>query len=122
MILGLTDDEFFALTPRQFHILLKRHKEVIEHEELLTGILACTFANYTANWSMSPPKRGLGKVPSDFMPCKALSMPVKKKRRNRKKEQKRVTEQLSDLMAMFRARGAQPGGAPVQIGPLGLPR
>ena len=67
--LRLSDEEFFRLTPRQFHLLLARHREHAEHQQFLVGILASTVANF----SMSAPKTPL--TPADFMP-----RPSKKKK------------------------------------------
>lgn len=50
------------MTPRQFDALLKRHREQIEHQELLNGILASVIVNF----SLGAPK--VGKAPVDFMP------------------------------------------------------
>ncbi len=59
---GLSESQFFALTPRQYHALVKRKERDIEHRELLAGIVAST----TANFSMGAPERALS--PRDFMP------------------------------------------------------
>jgi len=78
--LGLTDAEFYALTPRQFHLLVDQHRERVEHQELLTGILASTIAN----WSMGAPKEPL--APSVFMPCRrGRAKQPKRPRINRKR-------------------------------------
>lgn len=70
VILGLSDRQFYALTPRQFHLLVDRHRERTKHQEWMTGILASTMANF----SMSPPKEPL--KPTDFMPsAKAKTKP-----------------------------------------------
>ena len=76
--LGLSDKAFYALTPRQFHLLVDQHRERVEHQELLTGILASTIAN----WSMGAPKEPL--APSVFMPCRARARRERKPRLNRK--------------------------------------
>jgi len=60
----LTDREFYRLTPRQFHLLVDQHRERIQHQELLTGILASEIANR----SMRPPDKWL--PPSHFMPSR----------------------------------------------------
>ena len=69
--LHLTDAEFFALTPRQFHLLLDRHREMTEHQEFLAGIVASAVANF----SLGAPKQPLR--PKDFMPTRAVSKLVK---------------------------------------------
>jgi hypothetical protein len=67
--LGLTDRQFYALTPRQYHVLLDQHRECVEHQdyhrELLTGIIASTVANF----AMGAPKKPLS--PRDFMPSRS---------------------------------------------------
>jgi len=102
MILHLSDDEFFALTPRQFHILLDRHKENIQHQELQTGILAAVFANYTVNWSMNRPKKSVSFKPSDFMPCEMKKTP--KKRQTKKAKQKQAEAQMQGLAGFLTQR------------------
>jgi hypothetical protein len=77
--LCLSDADFYALTPRQFHLLVDQHRERVEHQELLTGILAANIVN----WSMHAPEKA--KVASDFMPCRARARPERKPRLNRKK-------------------------------------
>ena len=83
----MTDEEFYRLTPRQFHLLVDQHRERVEHQELLTGIIAST----VANWSMGAPKQPLS--PSDFMLSRKRD-PVKKERLNRK----RVSAQIRSVM------------------------
>jgi len=56
----LTDDEFYALTPRQYALLLERHRERERHTEYLVGLVAATIAN----WSIGAPKDPL--KPRDF--------------------------------------------------------
>jgi hypothetical protein len=60
--LGLTDRQFYRLTPRQLHLLLDRHREQVDHQELLTGIIAAAVYNS----SMNRPKQPLS--PKHFMP------------------------------------------------------
>jgi hypothetical protein len=92
--LGLTDGEFFALTPRQFHLLVDQHRERVEHQELLSGIIAST----VANWSMTGPRKAL--TPSDFMPSRrqAKAEQKKKPRVNRKRIADRVRSFLTHHM------------------------
>jgi hypothetical protein len=71
--LSLSSDEFFCLTPRQFHLLTEKHREAIQHREFLTGMALATFANH----SISPPKKALG--PLDFFP----SLDVRKQKADR---------------------------------------
>lgn len=62
--LGLTRKEFFAITPRQFDALQKRHRFHIESNELLFGQLTSWVANTGFRSTAKPTKH------SDFMPCK----------------------------------------------------
>jgi hypothetical protein len=57
---------------------MDRHRERVEHEELLAGIIASTAANF----SFCTPKKAL--TPADFMPSKWSQKKPKKKRTNRK--------------------------------------
>jgi hypothetical protein len=52
------------MTPRQFHLLLDRHNIVVQHQELLNGILAACIVNF----SMGAPKKFVH--PDDFMPTR----------------------------------------------------
>lgn len=45
--LGLTDDEWLDMTPRQVHALRRRQEQKMQREELLVGIIASTSANYS---------------------------------------------------------------------------
>lgn len=74
----MTAEEFFRLTPRQFHLLIDQNRERTEHQELLTGIIASA----VANWSMCAPKRAL--APAHFMPSRQHQQ-EKPKRINRKR-------------------------------------
>ena len=60
--LRLSDEEFYALTPRQFAILRKFHGYEVRHRELLNGLVCST----TANYSMGAPEKPL--KAADFMP------------------------------------------------------
>jgi hypothetical protein len=59
--LHLSDAEFWSLTPRQFHALLHRHKQRLERDNYLVGMVA----SVTANFSMAHPDPPLSA--SDFM-------------------------------------------------------
>jgi hypothetical protein len=74
-VLQLSNKEFYALTPRQYHLLLDRHEKEVEHNEFLFGQLCATFVN----WSMHSPKESL--KATDFMPSKWLDTPTVKRRR-----------------------------------------
>lgn len=84
MVLRLSDEEFYSLTPRQYHLLLDRKLEEVKHSEWLTGVVASA----VANWSFGGPKEPL--QPKDF-PLALLREDVSKPTRiNRKK----VAEQI----------------------------
>ena len=57
----LSDAEFWHLTPRQLSALLRRHKQRLDRDNYLAGIVAST----TANFSMARPKEPLSA--DDFM-------------------------------------------------------
>jgi hypothetical protein len=100
MVLGLSDDEFFDLTPRQFQLLQNRHKEITVHEELLYGILATTIANFSMG-RPDPPR-----IPSDFMPSEWQQKKHEpKKRRNKKKEAQNFTDSARRLVGALTAQG-----------------
>src|SRR6202042_2926983 len=60
--LHLSSEEFYALTPRQFDALIKRHRHTVESNELLLGQLTSWVAN-TGFRSTEKPTH-----PHDFMP------------------------------------------------------
>ena len=60
--LGLTDEEFYDLTPRQIDALSKRFRERTVEQEFLFAQLT----TYVVNFSRWPPKEPAG--PKDFMP------------------------------------------------------
>jgi len=74
----LTDEQFYGLTPRQYALLLERHRERERHTEYLVGLVAATIAN----WSMGAPKEPL--KPRDF-PLVQLQEPEVPRRINRKR-------------------------------------
>jgi hypothetical protein len=80
-------------------MLVDRYKELTDDQELLTGIVAATIANHSMGAETA-------KSPLDFMPGQ-----WHKKRKKRKKKQKldRPTEGMTDMLNLFRARGAKPG-------------
>ena len=89
MHLGLSDDDFFVLTPRQLHVLLGAHRERVRHDELLAGIVAACVVNH----SMAPPKRAA--VPSDFMPCEWEN---RQRQKPERLNRKRVASQVRSFL------------------------
>jgi hypothetical protein len=89
--LRLTDRQFGDLTPRLFHMLLDRHREEVEHNKAVFGVLAATIANF----SQRAPKRML--KPSDFFggPSSETDNRVNRK------------EQVSNLRAFLMSRTTQ---------------
>lgn len=97
-VLKLSAAEFWELTPRQYHLLLERHRDKQKHTEWLVGVLTST----VVNWSMVPaPKEPLR--PRDF-PFPMLQEREKKPRINRKKIAGRI-------LANFDREMARMGGA-----------
>jgi hypothetical protein len=96
--LGLSDDQFYCLTPRQFHLLLDQHREQVEHQELLSGIIASA----VANWSMGAPKKPL--APADFMPSRR-DREEKSPRLNRKRIADNVRSFLQGQVRKQKPRG-----------------
>jgi hypothetical protein len=91
VLLGLTDEEFFHMTPRQFHLLLEQYRHKTEYAEMLNGLVCST----VANWSMSAPKKPLTHV--DFMPSAWLKGTKEKKKRVRKLNAEQVGNVFKDL-------------------------
>lgn len=60
MDLGLTDEQFGEITPRQLQLLWDRKEQHRKHERRLFGLVASITAMFSAN----PPKNPLG--PDDF--------------------------------------------------------
>ena len=60
--LGLSNEEWLAMTPRQLCALQKVHLSRIQHEELLTGIITSHIVNFSFSGARYPMK------PTDFMP------------------------------------------------------
>lgn len=71
--LHLSDKEFYALTPRQFHALKARRTEEVEHRELLAGIVASNVVNFSMGGVKNPTK------PKDFMPSQWVAKATRKK-------------------------------------------
>jgi hypothetical protein len=62
--LRLSDEEFWALTPRQFDALVRRHRRHVESQELLFGQLTSWVANTGFRTTAEPT------TPTDFMPSR----------------------------------------------------
>lgn len=62
--LGLTEEEFWHLMPRQFVALKERHEEAMEWEDYRAGVVAATIVN------MLKAKSSKTYKPQDFMPTR----------------------------------------------------
>jgi hypothetical protein len=102
--MGLDEEFFFSLTPRQFYWLRERKKQMTEHAELLHAITTSTLANH----SMAAPKKPY--VPHDFMPCKLADKQAGKDKAPKKRwTRKKFGEHLyalgrSSNLPIFRVR------------------
>lgn len=98
MDLGLVEDEFWSLQPRQFAALRRRHERSLEDNEFL-------FAQLTAcvvNFSMARPKQSARA--KDFMPSQIrqkAAAPKKKSRRAEERERQKIADELRARMAPF---------------------
>jgi len=107
--LGLTSEEFFRLTPRQFDALVKRKEYETQRDEFMLAQIA----GYTINFSMCHPKEPVD--PFDLMPSMAgkekPSRQAQKQQRVRMTRQRRkqVTDQWRAGLAALRAVSARRG-------------
>lgn len=99
-MLGLTAEEFYALTPRQYHLLVATHRKRFEHYELLAGIIASA----VANWSFHAPKESL--KPRDFMPSRLASERPERNRLNRRAIAAQVRFALDNYQRHYEAAEA----------------
>jgi hypothetical protein len=60
--LGLTADEFYDLTPRQFSLLVDAHRKHLAHREMLHAYTTSAVINF----AFSAPEKPV--QPADFMP------------------------------------------------------
>jgi hypothetical protein len=86
-VLGLSDDEFYNLTPRQFYSLLEQAEHERSYQEFLFGQLCAVVGNYSTAQPMEPLK------PSHFMPSRWLSLP--------KPRRKKQNPHIADKVRMF---------------------
>jgi hypothetical protein len=92
--LGLTDEQFWRLTPRQYSYLLKRHRQKSEHEELLAAIIARSVVDFSFCHPAKPSKY------ADYMPSKW----------GRKEPRGQVIERLKAQFRQAKQIGAQHSG------------
>lgn len=86
--LGLSDEAFFRLTPRQLDLLLAQHRARTDHQELLAGIVASTIANH----SFCPPKKPL--APGDFMPSQWAKREARQAERPKRSNRKAIANNV----------------------------
>jgi len=94
VILNLSDQEFYRLTPRQFHLLLEVRQQQVEYHELLNGLVCSTIAN----WSMNAPKKPL--PCTNFMPTEWAKADREKPAR-RKRVKKMNSQEVNDTFRMM---------------------
>jgi hypothetical protein len=102
---GLTSEQFFELTPRQFHAISLRHVHANERVELLMGVNTSAIVSS----SMNPPKKG--SCPADYMPsmwAKRQETAPKVKKFNRQKF-------ADDLRKKFKAMSEIPGSNVIRM-------
>ena len=94
--LGLTDVEFYLLTPRKFDALLKRHRHKVESQELLFGQLTSWMVNTAFRTTEKPTEI------TDFMPSRWNAIQAHK-RQTKSKRRKRATiaTEVRSVMAHF---------------------
>jgi len=93
--LGLTSEEFFALTPRQFDALQKRHKSKAESNELLFGQLTSWVANTGFRSTEKPTK------PADFMPSKWANKAEQKPLATVRRKRSIIAQECRSIMSFF---------------------
>ncbi len=92
--LGLGDEDFYSLTPRQFDALLRRHRNHVEANELLFAQLTSWVAN-TGFRSTEKPTH-----PRDFMPSQWAKHPKPKRPRMTKKRRQDIADGLRMMFAV----------------------
>ena len=96
MHLRLSSAEFYRLTPRQYRLLMDRHQERAEHDELMFGILTSTIVNFKGKML----RNGSEVKPSDYMPI------LQAKERKRKHDPVASANMISNfLWAQVKAQG-----------------
>lgn len=75
--LGLSTEEFYSLTPRQFHLLNEAHRKSLVHREMIQAYTTAAIINYSLGAPETPAQ------PVDFIPhyqrpaSEASTKPVK---------------------------------------------
>ena len=94
-MLGLPPEDFWAATPRQYFLLLERHRERERKDEYLCGVMAATIAN----WSMHAPEEP--KRPKDFPLPLLQDTPIRARRRDTKAKIAEDMKRLEQHVALF---------------------
>jgi len=103
-VLHLTDEEFWSITPKQFHLLLDKHEQQVEHQELLFGQLTST----VINWGFCRPEQPA--KPRDYMPSQWAQLYNVRKPRLSRKVKEKVSKQIeSCLWTLYKTQQAKLG-------------
>ena len=95
--LRLSAEEFYALTPRQFHAMADRHQQGREHQELL-------FAQLTSWVAYTGFKSTKERIPErQFMPSQWGSA-APKRRKKRRRSRAAIADEIRATMANFLAK------------------
>jgi hypothetical protein len=85
--LGLSNEQFYSLTPRMLHALRKRHERQQEHQDAMLAQLTSCLVNFSYRAPEKPTKW------QDFMPGdKYQSQSSKKPRRLTKKRRHEIVQ------------------------------
>ena len=68
--LGLSTEEFYDLTPRQFHLLAEAHRKRLAHQEMIQAYTTAAIINYSLAAPDDPAQ------PIQFMPHYRKSAPA----------------------------------------------
>lgn len=107
MDLGLSEERFYRMTPRQLHVLMQRKRKSngakLEHLELIGGIIAANVANYAGKVRKKPAKV------TEFMP----SYRIRQARRERQKPKQLIAQSIRCfLKAQVEVRNAVANQSP----------
>ena len=96
--LGLSSDEFFSITPRQFDALLKRHRYKVESTEFMFAQLTSWIAN-TGFRSTEKPTSAFDFMPSQWRKkAKQKAQDPKKPVRMTKKKRQQIAQSLNAVL------------------------
>lgn len=99
--MGLTERQFYALTPRKYWMLLREHREKLREQQWLTGVIAAAIAN----WGVRAPEEAL--QPKHFA-LPLLQTREKRKRINRKQIAAQIRAQFDGAIAAQKATALHP--------------